>query len=164
MNKLKVFQLTILIPVLSLVTLGQNNIWNGIVPLKSTRADVEKILGKPITDIKDKSADEYKTKNERVFVQYSMGTCDTQPNNGWNIPKGKVLLISIYPNLKPKFAEFKFDKTKFEVLPDYDMKNIIYYSNDKDGVNIEVDTVEGVINAFRYGVESKDDYLRCKKK
>lgn len=48
--KMKTLQLTVLILVLTIYSYPQSNSWNGIIPLKSTRNDVEKLLGKPPED------------------------------------------------------------------------------------------------------------------
>ena len=44
--------------------------WRGIVPLKSTRADVERLLGKP------GKYNRYQFENERVSFDYSNGRCE----------------------------------------------------------------------------------------
>ena len=45
--------------------------WRGIVPLHSTRADVERLVGSPMTP----NGITYDLKNERVNVVYSDGGC-----------------------------------------------------------------------------------------
>src|SRR5688572_31814092 len=64
--------------------------WRGIVPLHSTRADVELLLGK--------STDEcdcvYRTENEVVRVDYAKAPCEGWPR-GWNVPVGTVLAFSV---------------------------------------------------------------------
>jgi len=139
------------------------NSWNGIVPLKSTRTDVEKILGKPMPDSKVEHIASYKTKNEMVTVLYSTGDCKIQANNGWNIPKGKVIRFSVTPINPPKFADYKFDESKFSsYLEDYVI--LTTYTNGKDGVGFTVNTSEGVIGQFSYFPTSKDYmHLLCKK-
>ena len=41
--------------------------WRGIVPLKSTRADVERLLGKP------NGLGRYEFDNERAYIDYAKG-------------------------------------------------------------------------------------------
>src|SRR5260370_28973458 len=98
--------------VLSLVAMAccQSNIWNGIIPLKSTRSDVEKILGPPTLDSKARDAADYKTKEGKVFILYSSGPCNVKPSNGWNIPELTVIQISFYPNFTPKLKDLKIDR------------------------------------------------------
>lgn len=139
----------------------QANSWHGIVPLHSTRADVEKILGPPTPGSKAPYAASYRTKNERVFVLYSTGPCDADPSHGWNAPIGTVVSISVEPDTKPKFADLKLDESKYEKRPDPKVLRFTYYTSEDDGISIEVDTDEGVVTTYRYSPMSKDYHLRC---
>lgn len=154
----------ILIPILLLlVSLAypQSNSWRGIVPLRSTRADVEKILGPPTQDSKAPYAADYRTDNERVFILFSTGSCAVNPQHGWNVPAGTVMRISVEPNRKPKFADFKLDQTKYEQRRDPEVLDFTYYTNEEEGISVEVNTAEGVVTAVRYSPSSKDNYLQC---
>src|SRR5689334_2141149 len=71
---------------------GQSNAWNGIVPLRSTRSQVEKILGAP----KEKTvfgAFKYESKDGQIEIYYSDKKCDA----AWNVPVNTVLWFEIYP-------------------------------------------------------------------
>jgi len=141
----------------------QSNVWNGIVPLKSTRADVEKLLGLPPQDNKGKDAAIYKTKDGKVFVLYSTGPCKIKPSRGWNVPESTVISVSVYPDAGPKFAELKLDIRKFEKRPDPEALNEIHYLDEIDGIGLTVDTAaDGEVTRFSYFPESKYNYLRCK--
>jgi hypothetical protein len=139
----------------------QVNCWHGITPLRSTRADVERILGSPTPYSKALDAADYRTENERVFVLYSTGSCDIKPSNGWNVPRGKVIRISVEPNVKPKFADLKLDESKYEKVRDPEVRYLTYYTNEEQGISIEVNTDKGVVTTFRYSPTSKDNHLRC---
>lgn len=141
----------------------QSNVWNGIVPLKSTRADVEKILGSPVPDSIARDAAVYKTKTEKVFVLYSTGPCDTTPSNGWNLPELTVISIRVYPVAEPKLEDLKLDFSKFERRIDPKILNLVYYANDRDGINISVDTTDNTVTRIGYFPESKNNNLLCKK-
>lgn len=145
----------------SSTTHQQTNCWHGIIPLRSTRADVEKLLGPPTPDSKAPYAADYRTKNERVFILYSTGSCNVESSHGWNVPRGTVIEISVEPNVKPKFADLKLDEGKYEKRKDPEYLSITYYTNEKEGISIEVNTDEGVVNAFSYSPMSKDFHLRC---
>src|ERR1700720_1961854 len=54
-------------------TRGQSNAWRGLVPLRSTRADVERLLGPPMVLVAGSYS--YETKEEKVRVLYSEGSC-----------------------------------------------------------------------------------------
>src|SRR6185503_17182878 len=62
--------------------------WRGIIPLHSTRADVESLLGKPLPD-RDYL---YQTEDHFVSVDYAKGPCEGWPS-GWNVTANTVLSI-----------------------------------------------------------------------
>src|SRR5213594_1724272 len=91
-----------------LVTVAQNSIgkdWQGIVPLKSTRPDVERRFGKP-----DKWG-EYQIGNDRVSFEYSDGPCtglyrSLGKNNCYcSLEEGTVLSVYVQPVVKRKFSD-----------------------------------------------------------
>lgn len=69
--------------------------WRQLVPLKSTRAEVEKILGKP-----DQSFDSYalyRTPNGQFSVWYSLGGCKHKiEGRQWDVAKGLMTSLSVY--------------------------------------------------------------------
>lgn len=140
----------------------QPNEWKGILPLKSTRANVEKILGKPTPDSLAKYAAEYKTKDEKVFVLYSSGSCHDKSNNGWDIPEQIVIGISVSPNVRQKFSDFKFDESGFDKSQDSDTLDYVFYTNKENGTTIQVDTTDDTITKISYFPEQKYNHLQCK--
>ena len=71
---------------------SQTNVWNGLQPLRSSKIDVEKKLGKPkppryINDFR------YDVDGKIVTIDYSGRQCD----RGWNVPKETVLSIIVPP-------------------------------------------------------------------
>src|SRR5215204_2660207 len=71
--------------------------WRGIIPLHSTRAQVRKLLGKPIVG-GDGSLDLYDLKEGRVNVMYARHPCEEGlPSDwgNWRVPHGTVVNISI---------------------------------------------------------------------
>src|SRR5207253_8065762 len=74
-------------------TLSQAKPWRGIVPLESTRADVERILGPPVMD-----RNVYDAPDGRAIITYSDGSpCEVGLPGLGNIPKDAV--IDIYLTL-----------------------------------------------------------------
>lgn len=153
--------LNLILPMLALVCC-QTNVWNGIVPLKSTKEDVEKILGKPTLDSIAQAAAEYRTKDGKVFVLYSTGPCKVKPSNGWKIPKQTVISISFYPVDRPQFTDLQIDMQKFERHSDPEILHLIDYTNKTEGINLTIDESDGSVTRFSYFPESKYDYLKCK--
>ena len=149
---------------LMVIACCQSNIWNDIVPLKSTRADVEKILGKPMPHSIAKHAASYNTKDGRVFVLYSTGLCNVNSEHGWDIPEFNVIRISVYPEVLPKFTDLQIDKNKFEKRPDPGAIDTFFYTNETDGISLTVDEKDEFVLDIRYFPEAKYNHLRCKAK
>lgn len=153
--------LPFLLLILTTIAHPQANSWRGIIPLYSTREDVEKILGPPRPESKGIDASTYNTASERVFILYSTGPCNVKPSNGWNAPRGTVIEVSVEPNPKPKFADLKLEESKYDKRPDGDYLDSTSYVDEVNGINITVNTAEGVVTSFSYWPTSKQNYLRC---
>jgi hypothetical protein len=151
-----------LIPVLLLLvcaatpTLAQG--WHGVVPLKSTRADAERILGRPEKRTADVSI--YKFRAEKVFVVYSSGPCNTSPE-GWDVPRDTVINITITPEPRPTVTGLKLNDRDYKFKRDGEVLDIAYYVNEDAGITYEVDTREGVVKGITYSPTSKQAALRC---
>ena len=143
------------------VTPPQDNSWRSVIPLHSTRAEVEKLLGPPRPESKGIDAATYQTPSEKVFVLYSTGPCRAKPNNGWNAPRGTVVELSVEPTVKSKLTELKLDESKYSKKRDPELPDYTYYRDDEDGIRITVNTAEGVVVSFSYGPTSKERSLRC---
>ena len=124
--------------------------WRGIVPLRSTCEDVKRILN--ISDC----ADAYDTDEGRVKIDFALEPC----TDGWNVPAGTVLRISISPKAK-RLSDIDFSLTNFNKYIEYDSPNFTYYSDLKEGVTLEVGPDQKVLNIYYYAA-LKDDYLHCK--
>jgi hypothetical protein len=130
--------------------------WRDIVPLRSTRADVERLLGKPQTG----SRGIYRTENERISVSYSDGPCGYY-SEGWKVPLDTVVSLTVYPNKPLKFADLKLDETKYEKQRDYHVEFIYYYTNKKEGITYTVEVGEGLVTGIEYFPQANDNDLRC---
>jgi hypothetical protein len=132
--------------------------WRGIKPLRSTRSDVERLLGLPKTAKQDTSS--YEFESESVFIIYSSGQCKDK-STGWNVPRDTVISISVNPKVKPKLDELKLDQSKYEKVIEGDYLDFVTYRNDEAGIAYEVDAPKGLVNSVRYLPTVKDNYLRC---
>jgi hypothetical protein len=135
--------------------------WIGIVPLHSTRADVERLLGPPIRSCQDGCT--YNTKNESVSVHYSGRPCEEGDQNRWHVPPGTVIGLSVYPAVKPKLSDLKLKLKKFVKTNDPELRGYLRYSNDQDGVTYEVSD-EGLVLGIEWFPGLRDDALRCSDK
>src|SRR5262245_9180257 len=90
--------------------------WRGMVPLKSSRADVEQLLGSPSINRADWAV--YQMENEKVSIEYSKGPC-TVEFSPWNVPKHIVISIWVTPISRVLFADLRIDQTRLKKVPDY---------------------------------------------
>jgi hypothetical protein len=130
--------------------------WRGIVPLKSTRADVERLLGAP----DEPGGTLYILENENVHVWYSNRSCERDPK-GWNVPRGVVTEFTVYYATKVPASTLKLDESKYKKFNDPDVTSLVYYNNEDEGILVQVDTNWGIVNNITFYPEAKDNYLRC---
>lgn len=152
---MKIFQVALIAFLVTLPVFGQSQTkgWRGIIPLRSTRADVIRLLGPPNLD-----GGLYDVDNKTVDIEYSDGPCE-KGRSGWNVPRDTVVRISLAPNQDLKFSDLHIDKTKYKKSRDGELPDIFYYTNDAEGITISVS--EGEVRNIYYDPTSKDDHLRC---
>ena len=130
--------------------------WRGITPLKSSRADVERLLGRPTGPLPT-----YYLSDVTVTFWYSRCRCgEKSEDDCWNVPVDTV--VSIYVTLKGvnRLADLGLDLTRFKKTQgDYDVPGSFRYSNAEEGFGLEGG--EEYVNALIYGPRTKDERLRC---
>lgn len=130
--------------------------WRGIVPLRSTRADVLRLFGPPNIGNRLYEIDDY-----RILFVYSDGPCATA-EAGWNVPRDTVVSISLAPNRDLKLSDLHIDKKKFKKHRDAELPDILHYTNESDGISISASA--GEVRNIYYSPTSKDEHLRCPNK
>jgi hypothetical protein len=128
--------------------------WRGIIPLHSTRADVERLLGKPSPE-RDYL---YPTENDFVRVDYAKGPCDGWPR-GWNVPRDTVLALTVRSNTRAQFSDLHVDVSNFSKA--YDDASFTYYANRNQGVEYIVAS-DGLLSDTKYFPSREDTSLRCR--
>jgi hypothetical protein len=120
----------------TMVSPSQSQDWRKIIPLQSTRADVERILGKPEKDSPTDSY--YKFKDGRLLIWYSSKPCEGS-SGGWRVPPDTVTDISFsYSDPQPRFAELKLDKSKYKRVTEGDYLDFMAYRNEEEGISYSV--------------------------
>ena len=148
---------------LSSPALMQSEGWRGIVPLHSTRADVERTIGAPINNLKNL----YDTDKERVLIYYQQERCITgdakgrRVQGGWNVSPDTVLSIDIAPKSKIQFSALRLDEAKYKKIIHPHDPLTTYYVNEEDNISVSIDSAEGWIKRFSYGPTTKDEKLHC---
>ena len=126
--------------------------WRGIVPLRSTRTEVEQELGSL-----DPRCLCYKTEKELVGVVYATGPC-TGELPGWNVPRDTVLSLTITPYKEVPFSEIEPRKEDF--VRTVDDTFTAYYGNGDKGLRYSV-SATGFITNISYLPSVKDNSRRC---
>jgi hypothetical protein len=124
---------------LCLTAMGQARGWRGLVPLHSTRADVERQLGPP-TEVLSKYSTFHRTANETVIVGYANGApCGIgERYSEWRVPANTVETILVTPIKGFPVSQLSIDRTKFEKRSGGHRPEDVYYINDQDGESIRV--------------------------
>jgi hypothetical protein len=164
------FMLHAIFFVCMLLCLGRNSHakdWRGIVPLHSTREDVEKLLGPPPpppsdgTQIYSLHAGRsiYRLDEGEVYIVYANGNIPDWNDCAGKVPEGTVLSISVTPKNQMSLADLKLDPQrliKFEGLKpkDPDYKG---YLDGESGIGIR--TFKGSVEEITYLPRSKDRHL-----
>jgi len=151
------FLFCVAILVFSPLALVEGKEWRGIMPLHSTRADVERLLGPS----KSKSQlSIYQTADEAVSVLYASGPpCGSDAGSEWKIPKDTVVSITVSPKNRVYLAELKIDLAKYEHFNDTHRPNITTYLSRENGERIQV--FQGEVMSITYFAPTSDEDLRC---
>lgn len=131
--------------------------WRGIVPLQTSRLQVEQTLGPPVEPC-DKQCN-YKSGADRVFVRYSGEPCSQ--NYPWRIPVDTVIEVSIYTAKDKKISELRLDRRKFKKTNDPELDGYYWYEDEAQGVSYSVSKNGRVTGTHWIGSSNDDQKLRC---
>ena len=125
--------------------------WRGIVPLKSTRADVERLLGLP------GKHGRYEFENERAYIEYA-GTGPCAPENAClcTFSEDTVLSIHVELEVEMRFSTQKLDKKKYKKFVSPQDRTVASYSNRKEGIIYTVDEEHDDVTDIQYLPTTKD--------
>lgn len=124
--------------------------WRGIVPLKSTRADVERLLGSP------GAHGRYQFKNERAYIHYAEGSCNRVNDCLCLVSEDTVSSIYVQLEVEMRFSTLQLDKTKYKKYTSPQNPAIATYSNDEEGIIYTVDEENDDVIAIEYLPSAKD--------
>ena len=137
------------------------NAWRGLVPLQSTRADVEKLLGKPVSS--RGSIVVYKTDEEEVAVVFSAGKCILSSSEKWNVPADVLITIELRPHKSVLIQDLHLDPNKYQRVQKSHPEDWFIYRNAEDGFMVETLVYENKeqIVVLTYFPSVKAKALRC---
>jgi len=131
--------------------------WRHIVPLHTSRVEVEKTLGSPFLDNGDTVV--YDSQDERVSVEYSKGRCREQ----WRVRRNVVLTIWVTPKSAAlKASDLPLDNT-YKMTRDEHRPEVIHYRNEIEGVEYDIDEPTGTVGLVKYFPSANDKTLLCHK-
>ncbi len=149
----------------------QNNSvgYRGIVPLKSTRSDVERILGRPA----DTSDTTYYFPDKIIGIDYAKYGCAQPPRvegpprppiEGWNVAPDTVLVVRVTLRTPVSLKDLNMDLKNFKKeRGDSDIPSHFRYVNRESGLTIELngDPATEIVRTLIYQPEAKYNHLRC---
>jgi hypothetical protein len=133
--------------------------WKGIVPLHSSRTEVERTLGPPSDSCKHLCR--YETKSEVVFVRYSGEPCTNNDDNRWRVPANTAISVSVNLENRLKLSTLKLNRKKFTKTNDPELHGYTSYSRAELGVSYAVDS-KGLVYSINWFPTLKDENaLQC---
>lgn len=136
----------------------QGKSWRGIEPLRSTKSDVERVLGKARRVANHWAT--YETDTEAISILYSNGLpCGAGANSEWRASEGLVISITVAPKTIVAFSSLSLDESKYKKRFDPHRLNHIEYSNEEEGESISV--TNGEVSSFTYSPSNAKIQLKC---
>jgi len=134
--------------------------WRGIVPLHSTRSQVEQLLGPPSEQSNTFSV-AYKTPNETVQIYYAQGRpCGIgEKYSQWRVARNTVTEIFITPFPGSPLPHFTIDESGFQKLTGGHVSDTKYI-NIREGEAWTV-TVDNEVRSISYFPAADDSHLQC---
>lgn len=132
--------------------------WRSIVPLHSTRADVERLIGKP-----NFKYDLYDFENERVDILYSQDPCSEGLQGMWNVPRDTVISITVAPKIKLLLSELQINLQRFKKTEESPLPGYLLYTNEEEGITYVVLKEDSQIMKIHYGATTNDKPQLCPK-
>jgi hypothetical protein len=150
----RLYIISAIVIVLSAMTAAGQG-WRGIVPLHSTRADVERLIGSPT----ESNGLTYSLKTEQVTIYYSTSRCIKGWPHGWDVSPDVVIKIDAYQKMKLKVDQSGIDLRSFTKSENVRL-GVFDYTDKNSGVSIGV-KADGEVEVVQYYPSIKDDYLLC---
>jgi len=135
--------------------------WRGLSPVKSTRMDVERTLGRPDQNLNNEMLT-YRFQSMEVDFYFTTNPkCQKQlPSTSWDVPSDTVTAIDVTFRPQPLVADTGIDLTKYKKIEaGGDLLDRYNYFNADDSFAIEVGN--NYLAGYHYRPGSKHEYLRC---
>lgn len=136
--------------------------WRGIVPLRSKRADVRRVLGKPMIGA-GAAIELYEKEEGHIQVRYALKPCEQglpADWGNWKVSPDTVVNISITLHEEVPVANLRIrniEKYKWYTGD----SGATYYRDERRGIEYQVQ--DGMVTAIAYGPTIRDRFLLCRK-
>jgi len=146
------------------------NTWRGLAPLKSSRKDVETLIGSSERDWETSAS--YETDHESIVAKYSGGSCNAAMRD-WNVAKGTLIELVVNPNPSFLLKELNLDNARYErheLFPYPEIGNppkVWNYIDNLNGITIRTQSSraggegEELVISITYRPSKNDEQLRC---
>lgn len=131
--------------------------WRGLTPLRSTRADVVRLLNE-CSDQKEACA--FTLGDENVYILFSGGLTNDYRECAKRLPPETLMFIDVEPKAITKITSLRLDKQKFRTFNPYEssFKGLKSYWNESDG--LLVSTHKGKVLQLDY-LAAAADRVNC---
>jgi hypothetical protein len=110
--------------------------WRGIVPLRSTLADVTRLLGKPFETLRE-GVRTYRTETEFITIYTTRGDGCRSEDHFWEVPDGTVSEIAVgWPRGSKMLSDSGYVLSEFELIRENTRKNDVTYVDRNRGVTL----------------------------
>lgn len=133
--------------------------WRTIVPLVTTRNEVEAKLGAPVSGKEYISI--YDTTEERISVWYGGAKTAATDDCRWDTPNETVFKFVLAPKKKVRLADMNIDLEKFDKQKALEMVHDYYYYNENEGLTITTRVADG--DEILLSIERGPDAVQRKK-
>lgn len=134
--------------------------WRKIVLMRSTREDVEKLLGR--SQFRGFSA-AYKVEDGTLDVEYYPFNLCESPDADLRVPQWTVVELTYEPDNPPRLADLSLDLKKFRKQRESPhVPDLISYINNEKGVDYTFQA-DNTLSSVRYFPAKRYAYLRCQK-
>ena len=107
----RIFSVLVILSVSVMDVAAQGQEWSSLIPLVSTRSDVERILGKPKESFENFGR--YETQLGKYNVWYASGNCRRSEGRDWNVPSNKMILLHFSPKKTVPIEKYLSDVGSF---------------------------------------------------
>lgn len=130
--------------------------WRGIIPLRSTRDDVVRLLG--LSSDTNEIRSRYSLEKEDVYIVFS--TKDDRYNECVKqLPAGTVMHIDITPKAEQQLGELHIDEKRFRKFDPSSPPDLGYMGYVDEEQGIIIDTYKGRVEEILYIASAEDKHL-----